>query len=53
MFVNFGFRLGGSEYRGAEAGPLTEEERAELHRLVEATFDATVARTQSLPTVKS
>lgn len=32
---------------------LTEDERAELEELVAAAFDATVARTQSLPLVKS
>ena len=32
---------------------LTENERAELERLVEAAFDATIARTQALQIVKS
>ena len=32
---------------------LTEEERSELERLVEAAFDATIARTQALSVVKS
>src|SRR5262245_44362246 len=32
---------------------LTEAEREEWERLVEASFDATVARTQTLPLVKS
>ena len=34
-------------------GALTAEEGAELEDLVAAAFDATVARTQSLPLVKS
>jgi hypothetical protein len=32
---------------------LSEAEREELERLVEASFDATIARTQALPLVKS
>ena len=32
---------------------LTEAEREEWERLVEAAFDATIARTQALPLVKS
>jgi hypothetical protein len=32
---------------------LTAEERAELEELVAATFDATIARTQSIPVVKT
>ncbi len=32
---------------------LTETERQEWERLVEAAFDATIARTQALPVVKS
>ncbi len=32
---------------------LTAEERAELEELIAAAFDATVARTQALPVVKS
>jgi hypothetical protein len=32
---------------------LTEEERAELEELIAAAFDATLARTQSMPVVKT
>jgi hypothetical protein len=34
-------------------GSLTAQERAELEELVAAAFDATIARTQTLPLVKS
>ncbi|HZT40948.1 MAG TPA: hypothetical protein VFA07_02100 [Chthonomonadaceae bacterium] len=32
---------------------LTDSEREELERLIEASFEATIARTQTLPLVKS
>ena len=37
----------------ARVGSLNEDERAELEALVETSFDASVARTQSLPAVRS
>jgi hypothetical protein len=37
----------------SRAGSLTAAERDEWERLVETSFDATIARTQNLPTAKS